>query len=160
MVRLIAAFYPPCVKEVTTVDGVADGVPFRARGVHVTSPGWTELYPRRSGQKGGEEEQLLADFSPSESGPHEPFIKPGETTPPKHFTENTLLGAMETAGKLVDEAELREAFKEKGLGTPATRASIIETIAVAEGRIEAESSSRSGVPLNAKKNRNSWIDIS
>ena len=70
----------------------------------------------------------MTDFSPGESGPHEPFIKQGETTPPKHFTENTLLGAMETAGKLVDEAELREALKEKGLGTPATRASIIETL--------------------------------
>jgi len=128
VVRLIAAFYPPCVKQVTTVDGVSKGVPFRARGVRVTSPGWTELYPRRSGQQEGAEEQLLADFAPAESGPHEPFIKPGETTPPKHFTENTLLGAMETAGKLVDEAELREALKEKGLGTPATRASIIETL--------------------------------
>ena len=70
----------------------------------------------------------MPDFSPGESGPHEPFIKPGQTTPPKHFTENTLLGAMETAGKLVEEAELREALKEKGLGTPATRAAIIETL--------------------------------
>jgi DNA topoisomerase-3 len=70
----------------------------------------------------------LANFEPGESGPHEPFIKQGETTPPKHFTENTLLGAMETAGKLVDESELREALKKKGLGTPATRAAIIETL--------------------------------
>ncbi len=128
VVRLIAAFYPPCVEQVTTVDGVANEVPFRARGVRVTTPGWTELYPRKSGQQEGEDEQPLADFSPGESGPHEPFIKPGETMPPKHFSENTLLGAMETAGKLVDEAELRDALKEKGLGTPATRASIIETL--------------------------------
>jgi DNA topoisomerase-3 len=70
----------------------------------------------------------LPAFSPRESGPHEPFVKPGQTAPPKHFTENTLLGAMDTAGKLVEEAELREALKEKGLGTPATRAAIIETL--------------------------------
>lgn len=128
VVRFIAAFYPPCLKEVTTVDGVANEVPFRARGVRVVSPGWTELYPRKSAEQEGEDDQALPDFSPRESGPHEPFIKPGETSPPKHFTENTLLGAMDTAGKLVEEAELREALKEKGLGTPATRAAIIETL--------------------------------
>ena len=70
----------------------------------------------------------MPNFAPRESGPHEPFIKPGQTTPPKHFSENTLLGAMDTAGKLVEEGELREALKEKGLGTPATRAAIIETL--------------------------------
>ena len=128
VVRFIAAFYPPCLKEVTTVDGVANNVPFRARGVRVVAPGWTELYPRKSADGENEDEQLLPDFLPRESGPHEPSIKPGETSPPKHFTENTLLGAMDTAGKLVEEAELREALKEKGLGTPATRAAIIETL--------------------------------
>ena len=128
VVRLIAAFYPPCLKEVTTVDGVANDVPFRARGVRVVSPGWTELYPRRSAEQEGEDEQPLPNFSPGESGPHEPFIKQGQTTSPKHFTENTLLGAMETAGKFVEEGELREALKEKGLGTPATRAATIETL--------------------------------
>ena len=75
-----------------------------------------------------EDEQTLPDFAPRESGPHEPFIKPGQTVPPKHFSENTLLGAMDTAGKLVEEGELREALKEKGLGTPATRAAIIEIL--------------------------------
>lgn len=74
-----------------------------------------------------EGEQSLPNFTPRESGPHEPFLKAGETTPPKHFSENTLLGAMDTAGKLVEEGELREALKEKGLGTPATR-TIIETL--------------------------------
>jgi DNA topoisomerase-3 len=128
VVRFIAAFYPPCLKEVTTVEGVANDVPFRARGVRVVSPGWTELYPRKSEEQEGEDQQPLPDFSPRESGPHEPFIKPGQTSPPKHFTENTLLGAMDTAGKLVEEAELREALKEKGLGTPATRAATIETL--------------------------------
>jgi DNA topoisomerase-3 len=128
VVRLIAAFYPPCLKEVTTVEGTANEVPFRARGVRIASPGWTELYPRNSEKRDGEEEQFLPEFSCGESGSHEPFIKQGQTTPPQHFTENTLLGAMETAGKLVEEADLREALKEKGLGTPATRASIIETL--------------------------------
>ena len=125
--RLIAAFYPPCLKEVTTVDGMANEVPFRARGVRVIRPGWTELeQPERENQ--GDDSQSLPAFTRGESGPHEPFIKQGETSPPRHFTENTLLGAMETAGKLVDDEQLREALKEKGLGTPATRAAIIETL--------------------------------
>ena len=125
--RFISAFYPPCLKEVTTVDGMANEVPFRARGVRVIRPGWTELeQPERENQ--GDDSQSLPAFTRGESGPHEPFIKQGETSPPRHFTENTLLGAMETAGKLVDDEQLREALKEKGLGTPATRAAIIETL--------------------------------
>jgi DNA topoisomerase III len=128
VVQFIAAFYPPCLKEVTTVDGIANDVPFRARGVRLVDPGWTELFPRKAAEPDGEDEQSLPNFSPRESGPHEPHIKPGQTTPPKHFSENTLLGAMDTAGKLVEEGELREALREKGLGTPATRAAIIETL--------------------------------
>jgi DNA topoisomerase III len=128
VVQLIAAFYPPCLKEVTTVDAIANDVPFRARGVRLVESGWTELFPRKSAEPGAEDEQSLPQFAPRESGPHEPFIKPGQTTPPKHFSENTLLGAMDTAGKLVEEGELREALREKGLGTPATRAAIIETL--------------------------------
>ena len=125
--RLIAVFYPPCVKEVTTVDGVSNEVPFRAKGIRVVDPGWTELYPRnRADDK--DDEQELPSFTVGERGPHEPFIKQGETSPPRPYTENTLLGAMETAGKLVDEELLRETLKEKGLGTPATRAAIIETL--------------------------------
>jgi DNA topoisomerase-3 len=124
--RLIAAFYPPCLKEVTTVDGAANRIPFRARGVRVVQPGWTEL--EQPGGTDKEEDQQLPAFTPGESGPHEPSIKQGETSPPKHFTENTLLGAMETAGKLVDDEQLKEALKAKGLGTPATRAAIIETL--------------------------------
>ena len=94
-------------------------------------PGWTALYPRgKQDQDNGEddESQALPQFTPGERGPHEPSIKRGETTPPKPYTENTLLGAMETAGKLVDDEQLREMLKEKGLGTPATRAAIIETL--------------------------------
>ncbi len=82
--------------------------------------------PAREKQDDGE--QLLPEFTPGETGPHEPFVKQGETSPPRHFTENTLLGAMETAGKFVDDEELKEALKEKGIGTPATRAAIIETL--------------------------------
>ena len=125
--RLIAAFYPPCLKEVTTVDGMAKRVPFRARGVRVVRPGWTELDPR-GGKNQEDEQQPLPAFTSGESGPHEPLIKQGETSPPHHFTENTLLGAMETAGKLVEDDQLKEALKSKGLGTPATRAAIIETL--------------------------------
>jgi DNA topoisomerase III len=135
--RLIAAFYPACVKEVTIVNGTSDDVPFRARGVRVLDPGWTVLYPRKDDDRkdkdkdkepGKEDDQELPEFRPGETGPHEPFVRRGETTPPKSYTENTLLGAMETAGKLVEEEALKEALKERGLGTPATRAAIIETL--------------------------------
>jgi len=128
VVRMIAAFYPASVQEVTVVDGTSNELPFRLRGERMVEAGWTELYPRKSPSKNDEETQPLAIFTAGESGPHQPAIKQGETSPPKHFTENTLLGAMETAGKLVDEGELRESLKEKGLGTAATRASIIETL--------------------------------
>lgn len=135
VVRLIAAFYPPCEKDVTSVDAESNRVPFRARGVRVVAPGWTELYPRKpaaqnktSNDEDSSNDQPLPAFRSGESGPHEPFVKQGETKPPKHFTENTLLAAMETAGKLVDDEELREAMKERGLGTPATRAATIETL--------------------------------
>ena len=127
LMRLIAAFYPPCLKEVTSVDGTANQVPFRARGVRVVQPGWTEL-GRPGNEEPEEDQQTLPAFRVGESGPHEPLIKQGETSPPHHFTENTLLGAMETAGKLVDDDQLKEALKAKGLGTPATRAAIIETL--------------------------------
>ena len=126
--RLIAAFYPACLKEVTTVSAESDGVPFRARGVRVLEPGWTALYPREEDVKKDDETQEMPAFHPGEGGPHEPSVRRGETAPPKPFTEDSLLGAMETAGKLVDDDELREALKERGLGTPATRASIIETL--------------------------------
>src|SRR5581483_1258290 len=128
---------PPCVKEVTTVSGTSNAVPFRARGVRVLDPGWTVLYPRKDDdhkdkekekEKEKEEDQELPEFRPGETGPHEPFVRRGETSPPKSYTEGSLLGAMETAGKLVDEEHLKEALKERGLGTPATRAAIIETL--------------------------------
>jgi DNA topoisomerase-3 len=88
------------------------------------------LYPRKSKPDGDEnaDAQALPEFQVGESGPHEPEVRQGETTPPKHFTENTLLAMMETDGRLVDDQQLREALKERGLGTPATRAAIIETL--------------------------------
>lgn len=127
LTRLIAAFYPFCLKEVTTVNGASSTTPFCAKGVRVIEPGWTTLYPRKADAR-GDDEQALPEFQIGETGPHEPIVRQGETAPPKPYTEATLLGAMETAGKLVDDEALKEALKQHGLGTPATRASIIETL--------------------------------
>lgn len=130
VMRFIAAFYPSCVKAVTIVDGSVNQVSFQAKGVLVLDPGWTSLYSKDSedSDKQKEEEQSLPVFEAMESGPHEPFIKQGKTEPLKHFTEATLLSAMETAGRFVDDEQLKEALKHKGLGTPATRAAIIEVL--------------------------------
>jgi DNA topoisomerase-3 len=138
VMRFIAAFYPPCLKDVTIVDGVAGTVPFRARGVTIVDPGWTALFPKPKPKQTAarnsksDEDQTLPTFTRGESGAHEAFIKDGTTQPPKHHNENTLLAAMETAGKLIDDEALKEAMKEKGLGTPATRAAIIETLLARE----------------------------
>ena len=133
--RLIAAFYPACIKELTTIDGISNQEPFQAKGVRVLVPGWTVLYPKKSEEakegkenKPAPEMQELPHLQRGESGPHLPHISEGKTKPPAHFNENALLGAMETAGRLVDDEILKEALKEKGIGTPATRASIIETL--------------------------------
>lgn len=120
--RFIAVFYPACLKELTTIEAITNQVPFHAKGIRILNPGWTELYPKKT------EDQLLPLFTQGESGPHAPYIEEGKTKPPAPFNENSLLGAMETAGKLVEDENLKEALKEKGLGTPATRASIIETL--------------------------------
>ena len=129
LIRFIAAFYPQCEKQITTIDAQAGETKFQARGTRVVISGWTELYPRNSKDETSKDDpQSLPEFIVGESGPHKPFIKDGQTSPPKHFTENTLLGAMDTAGRFVEEPKLREALKEKGLGTPATRAATIETL--------------------------------
>lgn len=146
LTRLIAVFYPACVTEITTVDGVSAGVAFQAKGSRVLEPGWTALYPRNPSADGEADEQELPKFTPGESGPHEPFVRKGETKPPPAFTENSLLGAMETAGKLVEEEELKEALKEKGLGTPATRSDIIETL-LKRGYIERRQKALSATDL-------------
>jgi len=127
--QFIAAFHPYCKKLNTTVEGVSNQVPFRARGVQVLVPGWTALHPKKKSTTGAkEEEQELPAFTEGETGPHEPLVREGVTKPPPHYTDSSLLAAMETCGKTVEDEELREALKEKGLGTPATRAQTIETL--------------------------------
>ncbi len=126
--QFIAAFYPVCLKNITTVDGASNKVKFQAKGTQVLEPGWTELFPKKKKKKDDSDSQDLPEFAKDESGPHEPFLREGKTKPPQHFSENSLLGAMEAAGKLVDDDTLREALKERGIGTPATRAAIIETL--------------------------------
>ena len=131
--QFIAAFYPTCIKKITTVDGESATVKFRAKGTVVLEPGWTALFPKKKKKKknpeaGADDDQTLPTFEKGESGSHEPTIREGKTKPPKAFSENSLLGAMEAAGKLVDDDSLREALKERGIGTPATRAAIIETL--------------------------------
>jgi DNA topoisomerase-3 len=129
VIQFIAAFYPACRKMLTTVDGVSNEVPFQAKGTQILEPGWTALFPKKKKKTDDEEEeQALPVFEKGETGPHEPFLREGKTNPPKHFTENSLLGAMEAAGKFVEDDALREALKERGIGTPATRAAIIETL--------------------------------
>lgn len=126
--QFIAAFYPACLKNITTVNGISNGVPFEAKGTQVVEPGWTALFASKKQSQEAAEEQTLPVFAQDETGPHEPSLREGKTIPPKHFTENSLLGAMEAAGKLVEDDTLREALKERGIGTPATRAAIIETL--------------------------------
>jgi DNA topoisomerase-3 len=126
--QFIAAFYPACLKNITTVDGVSNGVKFEAKGTQIVEPGWTALFASKKQSQEAAEEQTLPVFEKGESGPHEPSLREGKTSPPKHFNENSLLGAMEAAGKLVEDDALREALKERGIGTPATRAAIIETL--------------------------------
>lgn len=125
--RFIAAFYPECVKKITTVDGEVNNVEFRAKGTRVIKPGWSVLFPKKKKKK-DDDDQELPEFQKGESGEHHPTLREGKTKPPKAFTENSLLGAMEAAGKRVDDDALREALKERGIGTPATRAAIIETL--------------------------------
>lgn len=127
-IQMIAAFYPLCLKNITTVDGVSNKVKFQAKGTQVIEAGWTALFPKKAKKQASDDNQTLPDFEKGETGPHEPFLREGKTKPPKHFSENSLLGAMEAAGKLVDDDSLREALKERGIGTPATRAAIIETL--------------------------------
>ena len=126
VIQFIAAFYPECVKKITTIDGVSAEVEFRAKGTQMIEPGWSALFPKK--KKKNDDDQTLPEFTKGESGPHEPALREGKTKPPKAFTENSLLGAMEAAGKWVDDDALREALKERGIGTPATRAAIIETL--------------------------------
>ena len=129
VLRFIAAFYPPCVKQITTVLGETRQIPFKTTGTIIESPGWQVLYKNDSPiSQQGNEIKILPNFVQGETGPHQPSINQGKTTPPKAYNEASLLGMMESAGKTCDDEELKEALKEKGLGTPATRASIIEVL--------------------------------
>lgn len=135
--RFISVFYPDCLFSTTTVLGEAGTVPFKTTGKTILDAGWRKLYANEPAKdvveksKEGEEESnegILPDFVKGESGPHIPSLLEKWTQPPKNYTEATLLRAMETAGKLCDDEDLRDAMKENGLGRPSTRAAIIETL--------------------------------
>ena len=144
--RFIAAFYPPCQVATTTVLAQAGEVPFKVTGREILEQGWREVFatPIANSAQGERpiggtpsenesdaepsEQKTLPSFKKGESGPHEPLLQEKTTTPPKYYTEATLLRAMETAGKTVDNEELRDAMKENGIGRPSTRAAIIEKL--------------------------------
>jgi len=127
--RFISVFYPDCKVSNTTVLGNVEKVEFKATGKQIIEPGWRAVYAseEKSADK-NKEENLMPHFEEGEFGPHEPQLQEKVTTPPKYYTEATLLRAMETAGKTVDDEDLREAMKENGIGRPSTRANIIETL--------------------------------
>ena len=141
--HFIAAFYPDCQVSNTTVMAKAGEIDFRVNGREVLVPGWRAVFEQAQGDKGpstkdnsddaddaenAENSKSLPAFVKGESGPHVPQLKEKTTTPPKYYTEATLLRAMETAGKTVENDELREAMKENGIGRPSTRAAIIEKL--------------------------------
>ncbi len=125
--RFIAAFYPDATISNTVVVGNAADVEFKATGKQLLEPGWRVVFQdNKEGDK--KDSEIMPEFTVGESGPHEPQLLEKETQPPKPYTEATLLRAMETAGKQIDDEELREAMKENGIGRPSTRAAIIETL--------------------------------
>lgn len=138
--RFIAAFYPDCQFATTTVEGeveqtgdaglrIGDGSPiaFKATGKVITDPGWRVVVKASAAKQEGDQAEM-PPFAKSESGPHTPTLTEKTTQPPKPYTEATLLRAMETAGKNIDNEELRDALKENGIGRPSTRAQIIKTL--------------------------------
>ena len=130
--RFIAAFYPDCEISTTTVQGKVGKVEFKVSGKQILKPGWRVVFgaDQKDPDSDTPEENngVLPHFDKGESGPHQPLLKEGSTKPPKPYTEATFLRAMETAGKLVENDELRDALKENGIGRPSTRAAIIETL--------------------------------
>ena len=126
--HFIAVFYPDCKFRTTTVLGESADVKFKTTGKEITEPGWRVVFAGEQADDKEEKENLLPSFTVGESGPHTPGLAEKWTQPPKLYTEATLLRAMETAGKLVDNEELRDAMKENGIGRPSTRAAIIETL--------------------------------
>ena len=130
--RFIAAFYPDCKFSTTSVLGKVDKVEFKASGKEILSQGWRAVYSKDelsdSSTKNAAADNILPTFVKGESGPHKPTLTEKMTVPPKHYTEASLLRAMETAGKLVDDEEISAAMKENGIGRPSSRAGIIETL--------------------------------
>lgn len=132
--RFIAVFYPDCKFSTTTVLGTVDEVEFKTSGKEILSPGWRAVYAQQNDsatnddEEHKDEERTLPTFTKGESGPHTPTLSEKWTTPPKYYTEATLLRAMETAGKFVEDETLRAALKENGIGRPSSRAGIIETL--------------------------------
>ena len=132
--RFIAVFYPDCKFAQTIVMGQVEDVEFKVTGRTILDAGWRAVYAKdvntgdEDEKKPEEEERTLPAFEKGESGEHVPTLTEKWTTPPKYYTEATLLRAMETAGKLVDDETLRAALKENGIGRPSTRAAIIETL--------------------------------
>ena len=132
--RFISVFFPDCKFSSTTVLGEVEKIEFKVTGKQILSPGWRSIYTKdalaadENEDKANDEERTLPDFVKGESGPHLPDLAEKWTTPPKYYTEATLLRAMETAGKFVDDEKLRAALKENGIGRPSSRAGIIETL--------------------------------
>lgn len=125
--RFIAVFYDDCSVANTTVLGKVDTVPFKTTGKEILEKGWRVVFETPD-SKDNKEKDLLPTFKKGEKGPHEPSFMQKETKPPNQYTEATLLRGMETAGKKVDDEEMRELMKENGIGRPSTRANIIETL--------------------------------
>jgi DNA topoisomerase-3 len=130
--RFIAVFYPECKVSNTTVLGQVGTLVFKATGKQILEPGWRVIYEDEKNEnrdpKAESEEKVLPTFIEGEKGPHEPLIHKGKTSAPKPYTEATLLRAMETAGKQIEDEEMRELMKDNGIGRPSTRANIIETL--------------------------------
>ncbi len=132
--RFISVFYPDCKFSTTTVLGIVDEVEFKVSGKEIIEPGWRIVYAKEEHKhddedvKKDDEERTLPTFTKGETGSHVPTLTEKRTTPPKFYTEATLLRAMETAGKFVEDEELRLALKENGIGRPSSRANIIETL--------------------------------
>ena len=138
--RFIAVFHPDCKVRTTTVLGETDGIPFRTSGKEIVDPGWRVVFDKGFSSETSENTEnpentdnsqlsiVNCQFTKGESGPHTPELMERWTQPPKPYTEGTLVRAMETAGKFVDDEELRDAMKENGIGRPATRAEIIKTL--------------------------------
>ena len=129
--RFVSAFFPDCTFEQTNVEASAGKVNFKVGGKVIKDPGWRIVYAKESATDRNvqnNEEKTLPAFAEGESGPHAPLLAKKTSQPPKYFTEGTLLKAMETAGNLVEDEELRESLKANGIGRPSTRAAIIEIL--------------------------------